>query len=317
MALSLVACGSSGNASGDSAGKVSANLVMGTGGESGTYYAFGGVVGSEISKKTDVKVNVVSTGGSSENLQNIQAGVNQLATVQSDVMTYAYNGTNTFEKSGAIKNFRVLCGLYAETVQIVTVDPSIKSVSDLKGKAVCIGDTGSGTYYNTIDVLAAYDMTLDDITPIYQSFGDSTESLQDGKIAAAFLCAGAPTTAVATLDSSKGVNMVSIDDEHMTKLLAACPYYAAYTIPGGTYASYKEDTQTVTVKATLVVSDTVSDDVAYAIVSTIFDNAAEIAAAHGKGSELDLTFATDGIAVPFHAGAARYFTEKGITVKTA
>ncbi len=315
MTLSLAACGSGTATTSD--GKVSANLTMGTGGESGTYYAFGGVLGNVIGQNTGVKINVVATGGSSDNLQNMQLGTYQLATVQSDVMTYAYNGTNTFEKSGAIHNFRVLCGLYAETVQIVTVDPSIKSVADLKGKSVCVGDTGSGTYYNTIDVLSAYDMTMDDIKPIYQSFSDSAESLQDGKIAAAFLCAGAPTTAVATLDSSKGVNLISIDDEHMQKLLAACPYYAAYTISAGTYPSFKKDTRTVTVKATLVASETMSDDVAYAIVSTIFDHASDITALHAKGAELSPSFATEGIAVPFHAGAARYFTEKGVTVKTS
>lgn len=310
LALSFAACGGA-----KEDGAVSASLTMGTGGESGTYYAFGGVLGNVIGEKAPgISITVVSTGGSSDNLQNMGNGVYQLATVQSDVMTYAYEGTNTFKDSGAISNFRVLCALYAETVQMVTVNPDIKSVSDLKGKNVCIGDVGSGTYYNTIDVLAAYDMTLDDIKPVYQSFGASTESLQDGKIDAAFLCAGAPTTAVATLAASKAINLISIDEEHMAKLLEKCPYYASYTIPAGTYEGFDEDTVTVTVKATLVCSDSISDDVAYAIVSTIFANKEEITSLHAKGAELDLTFATDGIAVPFHAGAAKYFQENGITV---
>jgi TRAP transporter TAXI family solute receptor len=310
-ALSLVACGSSNGGSG------STTLVMGTGGESGTYYAFGGVIAGKVSEVVpDLKINYVSSGGSSENLQNIQAGTVQLATVQSDVMTYAYNGTNTFAKSGAIENFRVLCAMYAETVQIVTTNPDIKTVADLKGKSVCVGDTGSGTYYNTMDVLAAYDMTMDDIKPIYQSFGDSAESLQDGKIDAAFLCAGAPTTAVATLDSAKQIYLLSIDEEHMTKLLAACPYYASYTIPANTYGSVTTDTTTVTVKATLIGSANLTDDQAYNIVSAIFSNVDSISASHAKGAELNVNFATDGIAVPFHAGAAKYFAEQGITVAT-
>jgi TRAP transporter TAXI family solute receptor len=309
MALSLVACGSGSAAGG------STTLVMGTGGESGTYYAFGGVIAGKVSEVVpDLKINYVSSGGSSENLQNIAAGTVQLATVQSDVMTYAYEGTNTFEKSGDINSFRVLCAMYAETVQIVTTNPDIKSVADLKGKSVCVGDTGSGTYYNTVDVLAAYDMTIDDITPIYQSFGDSTESLQDGKIDAAFLCAGAPTTAVATLDSAKQIYLLSIDDEHMSKLLTACPYYASYTIPADTYGTVTTDTQTITVKATLICSASLTDDQAYNIVSAIFSNTDSISAAHKKGEELDTVFATDGIAVPFHTGAAKYFAEQGITV---
>ena len=295
----------------------SANLTMGTGGESGTYYAFGGVLANYIGQKTDVNVTVASSGGSAANISDIVLNKTvELATVQSDVMTYAYNGTNSFAESGALSDFRVLGALYAETVQIVTCDPNLTSVADLKGKNVCVGDVGSGTYYNTIDVLAAYDMTIDDIKPIYQSFGDSAESLKDGKIDAAFLCAGAPTTAVTDLATSKPVYLISIDEEHMDKILTDCPWYAALTIPAGTYSGFDQDATTITVKATLICSADLDEDVAYTIVSTIYEGAADITALHAKGAELSLEFATDGIAVPFHAGAAKYFEEKGVTVKT-
>ena len=295
----------------------SANLTMGTGGESGTYYAFGGVLANYIGQKTNVKINVVSSGGSAANISDIVANKTvELATVQSDVMTYAYNGTNSFAESGAMSDFRVLGGLYAETVQIVTCNPDIKSVADLKGKSVCVGDVGSGTYFNTVDILAAYDMTIDDVKPVYQSFGDSTDSLKNGKIDAALLTAGAPTTAVVDLATSNSVYLVSIDDEHMEKLLEACPWYASYTIPAGTYKGFDEDAVTVTVKATLICSASLDDDVAYAIVSMIYDNAEAIAELHSKGAELSLEFATEGIAVPFAKGAAQYFAEHGIEVDT-
>ncbi len=295
---------------------VIASLTMGTGGESGTYYAYGGVLSTYIGQNTGISINTVSTGGSSANLAGISDFLYDLATVQSDVMTYAYEGTNSFADTGANTDFLVLAALYAETVQIVTLDPEITSVADLAGKSVCVGDVGSGTYYNTIDVLAAYGMTLDDITPIYQSFGDSTESLKDGKIDAAFLCAGAPTTAVTDLAATNTVYLVSIDDEHMETLLADCPYYASLTIAAGTYAGVDEDCTTITVKATLVCRADLDEDVAYAIVATIFENADAITELHAKGAELDLTFATDGIAVPFHSGAAKYFAEQGIEVAT-
>ena len=295
----------------------SANLTMGTGGEAGTYYAFGGVLSNYLGQNSDVKVNVVSSGGSAANITGIVVdGIFDLATVQSDVMTYAYNGTNTFADVGAMSDFRVLGGLYAETVQIITCNPDIKSVADLKGKSVCVGDVGSGTYFNTVDILAAYDMTIDDVKPVYQSFGDSTDSLKNGKIDAALLTAGAPTTAVVDLATSNSVYLVSIDDEHMEKLLEACPWYASYTIPAGTYKGFDEDAVTVTVKATLICSASLDDDVAYAIVSMIYDNAEAIAELHSKGAELSLEFATEGIAVPFAKGAAQYFAEHGIEVDT-
>ena len=291
-------------------------LTMGTGGEAGTYFAVGGVLANVLNEKNPdiMSVNVVSTGGSADNLQNMAFGIYQLATVQSDVMTYAYNGTRSFEQTGAVPNVRILAGLYAETVQIVTTNPDIKTVADLKGKAVCVGDVNSGTYFNATDVFNAYGMDIEkDIEPIFQSFGASTESLKDGKIDAAFLTAGAPTTSVVDLGTAKSVYLVSIDDEHMAKLLEACPFYAKYTIGKDVYKT-PEDCQTVTVKATLVADAAVSDEVAYAIVKTIFENKEEITAAHAKGAELDLVFATDGMAIPFHPGAAKYFAENGITV---
>ena len=342
MLLALCACGSSGSSSTTTAAEepaaaaeepaaeaeapaaeaeeeepaVTANLTMGTGGESGTYYAFGGVLGSYISSNTGVSVNVVSSGGSAANITGIVIdGTYDLATVQSDVMTYAYNGTNAFE-GNQMSDFRVLGGLYAETVQIVTCNPDIKSVADLAGKSICAGDIGSGTYFNTVDILAAYGMTLDDVNYIQQSFGDSTESLKDGKIDAAVITAGAPTTAVVDLATSNDIYLVSIDDEHMEQLLADCPWYAAYTIPAGTYNGFDEDAETVTVKATLVCRADLDDDVAYTIVSTIFDNADAITELHAKGEELSVEFATDGIAVPFAKGAAQYYAEHGVTVDT-
>ena len=97
-----------------------ATLTMGTGGESGTYYAFGGVLASYIGQNTDVNITVVSSGGSAANISDIVLnGTVELATVQSDVMTYAYEGTNSFEESGAMSDFRVLGALYSEAVQIV------------------------------------------------------------------------------------------------------------------------------------------------------------------------------------------------------
>ena len=313
LAVALCACG---GASSKPAASGPVELTVGTGGEAGTYYGYTGILGTVIGQKTDVKFTVVATNGSKDNLVNMADGVYDLATVQSDVMTYAFNGTNSFADSGAIQNFRVLCALYPETVQIVTVDPAIKSVEDLRGRSVCVGDVGSGTYFNAVDVLAAYGMTIDDLVPVYQSFAASADSLKDGKIDAAFVCAGAPTPAVTDLAVSKGAYLVSIDDEHMEKLLADCPWYAKLVIPAGTYSGFDTDAATVTVKATLVASTDVSDDVAYTIVKTIFENKDEIIGLHDKGKDLSLEFATEGIAVPFAPGAAKYFAENGVTVST-
>ena len=179
------------------------SLSFTTGGDQGTYYGFGGVLAGKVSESTSTTVTAITSGGSQANIEALDAGDAELGFVQSDVMSYAYEGTRLFEELGKMDGFSTVAALYMEQVQIVTVDPSIKSVEDLKGKNVSIGAAGSGTYFNALDVLEAYGLTESDINPTYQSFGDSTEALQDGKIDAAFIVAGAPTTAPRNIQGSK------------------------------------------------------------------------------------------------------------------
>lgn len=290
-------------------------MTMGTGGTQGTYYAYGGILGNQIKASTGITVNVVSTDGSKANILGIDTGNYQLATVQSDVMAYAAEGSRTFEQEGKIESFSVIGGLYAEAVQLITMDPEIKSVADLKGKKVSIGAAGSGVYFNAVDVLAAAGLTEDDIKPQYQSFGDSADALKDGKIDAAFIVAGAPTPAIQELCTSAEAYLVPIDGEVADKLMETSPYYTVYEVPAETYKGQTEAVKTVTVKATLIVSAAASEEDVYNITKAIFDNAEAITAAHAKGEELSLENATSGMTAPFHAGAAKYFAEKGIEVK--
>jgi TRAP transporter TAXI family solute receptor len=231
-------------------------------------------------------------------------------------MAYAWAGTRSFEANGKIDSFRVVAGLYAEAVQLVTMDPSIKSVADLAGKNVSIGAPGSGVYFNAIDILAAAGLTEADINPQYMSFADSADGLKDGKIDAAFIVAGAPTAAITELCTTNNAYLVPIDGEIAANLFADSPFYTAYTIPAGTYAGQDADVTTVTVKATLIVSADASEEDVYNLCKAIFENVDAIAAENGKGAELSIENATSGMTAPFHAGAAKYFAEKGITVPT-
>lgn len=307
LALTLAACGGSGSAS---------EMTMGTGGTAGTYYAFGGVLGQYIKNNAGIDVTAVSTDGSKANIQSIASGDYQLGLVQSDVMSYAWEGSRSFESDGKVDSFRVVAGLYAEAVQLITMDPSIQSVADLAGKSVSIGAPGSGVYFNAIDVLAAAGLTENDIKAQYQSFDDSTDALKDGKIDAAFIVAGAPTAAITELCTTNDAFLVPIDGDIAAKLMADCPFYTTYSIPAGTYAGQDADVATVTVKATLIVSANASEDDVYNLTKAIFDHTDAIAAENGKGAELTLENATSGMTAPFHAGAAKYFAEKGITVET-
>ena len=322
MTLTLLAgCGDSNAPAGSgSAAPAGGDLIFTTGGETGTYYAFGGVIAQDVSANTATNVTAISSDGSKANVLLLQSGDAQLGFCQSDVMAYAYNGTSTFADTGAYTGFSTVANLYMEQVQIVTCNPDIKTVADLAGKKVSVGAAGSGVYFNAVDILSAYGLgELNDkgeftqIIANYQSFGDSADSLTDGTIDAAFIVAGAPTNAISSLATTKDVYLVSLDDAHIDTLLATSPYYSKTTIPADTYPGTPEAT-TVAVGAVVIARDDVSEDDIYNFVSDIYENAANLS--HGKASELDLTFAASVTAVPYHAGAAKYFAEKGLTVPT-
>ncbi len=299
LAASLCACGAS------------KGLTFTTGGDQGTYFGFGGVMAQKISEVTDTKVTAITSGGSKANIEALQAGDADFGFVQSDVMAYAYAGSRLFEETGAVGDFSTVAALYMEQVQIVTLNPDIKTVADLAGKNVSIGAAGSGVYFNAIDILGAYGLTEADIKPTYQSFGDSAEALQDGQIDAAFIVAGAPTTAVTSLAATNSVYLVSLDDEHIDALTASSPYYTRNVIPAAAYG-LADDVTTVAVGAVVIARDKVSEKDVYNFLSGVFNNLDNLA--HDKAKELSLDFASSVTDVPYHPGAVKFFAEQGITV---
>ena len=292
-----------------------AELKFVTGGTGGVYYAYGNELALYVTNNSDVAVTAEQGNGSKKNIQLIDLGDAQLGFSQNDVAYYAYAGIRDEDfEDEAVTGLRALAALYTEGVQLVTCNPEIKSVADLKGKVVSIGSAGSGVYFNAMDFLAAYGMAIHDIDPRYESFADSKDSLTDGKIDAAFVVAGAPTTSVAELAAGKATYIVSLDAEHIAALKDICDVYDEYVIPAGTYDGIDEDVLTVGMKALIVTSDEVSDEDAYAVVSTIFEGKDQIT--HDKAKDLDLAYAST-CAIPYHNGAAKYFAEKGIEVVTA
>ncbi len=288
------------------------NLTFTTGGEAGTYYGFGSVIAGKVGDLTSTTVTAISSGGSAQNIQSLEDGDAQLGFVQSDVMVYAFNGERTFAETGASTGFSTVANLYMEQVQIVTVDPSIKTVDDLKGKKVSVGAAGSGVFFNAVDVLSVYGLDVEkDITPTYQNFNDSAEALKDAQIDAAFVVAGAPTTAVTDLASGRDISLVALDDEHITALIEACPYYSKNIISKDVY-NLAEDTTTVAVGAVVVARDDVSEADVYNFLYGTFEDIANLS--HGKAAELDLDFAASVTSIGYHPGAVAYFADKGLTV---
>ncbi len=307
MILSLCAVGSVAFAAGP------AKLNYATGGTSGTYYGFSGVIANVLNEKLGdiLRLNVESTGASKANIQMIAIDAADIAIVQNDVMSYAYTGTDLFAGTDPITSFSAVCSCYPEYVQILARD-GITSVEQLAGKRVSVGDAGSGTEFNARQILAAYGLTFEDIKVSNQSFADSADSLKNGTIDAAFVVAGYPTTAVTELATNYNFNLLPIDEEHAAKLQADYGFYYYGVIPGGTYTPVADDVPAVAVMATIIASNKVPADVIYAFVKGLFDYKADITAGHAKGNELSLETAISGVSIPWHEGAARYYAEQGL-----
>lgn len=287
-----------------------------TGGSSGTYYGFSGVIANVLNEKLadTLNITVESTGASKANLQMLDVGEANLAIVQNDVMYYAYTATDLFASEPAITNFSAVASCYPEYIQIVASE-DIDSVDDLRGKNVSVGDAGSGCEFNAKQILAAYGMSFDDINVSNQSFADSADSLKNGTIDAAFVVAGYPTTAVTELATSYDFNLVPIEADKAAELQSQYGFYFYGSIPGGTYSCVENDTPAVAVMATIVASNELSEDVIYSFVKGLFDYKAEITASHVKGNELDINTAVSGVSIPWHPGAVKYFAEQGITLE--
>jgi len=301
LAFSLVLAGCGGKTT----------LKMATGGTTGTYYAYSGAVSQVLSQKIDnLSFDVQSTGASKANIYLVSDKDADIGIVQNDVMYYAYNGTDLFDGE-KVTGFSAMAGVYAEVCQIVSTS-EITSIEDLKGKRVSVGDVGSGVEFNARQILEAYGITFDDIVVNNLSFGDSATALKDDKIDAFFCVAGAPTTAIVELATSKQINLLKVDDEHAEKLMEKYPFYTKYNIPGGIYKGVDSEVQTVAVVATFIVSDKLSEDLVYKMTKALFENSEEIAVAHPKGAELDPEYSISSISIPIHPGAEKYYKEIGV-----
>ena len=292
-------------------GGAPSQIRMATGGTTGTYYAFGTAISQIFTEAIKIPVVVQSSGASKANIQMMAAGDIEMALVQNDVMDYAYKGTDLFngEKTS---DFYAMAAVYAEACQIVASARSgIKSVADLKGKNVSVGDAGSGTEFNSRQILEAYGITFNDINKQNLGFGPSADALKDNKIDAFFCVAGAPTPAIVDLAVTNDIVVLEVDNASAAKLKQNYPFYSTISLPANSYKGQTSAIQILAIKATFIVSKKMPDDIVYQLTKTFFEKKPQIAAAHVKGNEIAPAYAVDGISVPFHPGAAKYLKEIG------
>lgn len=289
-------------------------LSMGTGGTSGTYYAFGSeIAGLWKNNIPDIEVTPQATGASKENVMNVNDGEFQLGWSQNDVIFYAYTADKEQFRGEKLDNFYALAALYPEAVQIVVAaDSDIRDVADLKGKNVSVGSAGSGTAVNAQQVLEAAGLTFNDIKMFNYSFGDSADAYNNMQIDAFFVTAGIPNTGIISAAVKRPVRLLTLTDEQMTALQSKYSFYVPVTVKAGTYQGLDADVTIPSTTAVLICEKTIEDDLAYNLVKTLFEKKGDLT--HEKAKALDTSFAVEGIPCPIHPGAARYFTELGLEI---
>lgn len=283
---------------------------IGTGGTAGTYFPLGGAF-AEIWNNNIKGINATaqSTGASVANINLLIDGEVEVVIVQNDTAYYAHNGEKMFE-GAKFDKLRGLATLYSEPLQIVTTDPNIKTVMDLKGKNIAVGAIGSGVEANARQIIAAAGMDFEkDINPKFLSFAEASSGLKDKQVDAAFLTAGIPTAAIQDLSAQNDVFIVAIDGDVAATLKNDYPFFTDFVIPANTYKGQTVDTPTLTVKSMLCVSADMEDDLAYALTKQIYENLDRVILAHNVGKFITKETANEAMPVPVHPGALRYFNE--------
>lgn len=283
-----------------------------TGGTSGVYYPLGAGLANIYGEKIEgVRTQVQSTKASVENMNLIQEGRGEIAFALGDTVAAAWSGVEEAGFPAKLDQLRGIAAIYPNYIQIVaSKDSGITDFAGLKGASLSVGAPASGTELNARAIFGAMDMSYDDLGKTeYLPFAESVELIKNRQLDATLQSAGLGVASIRDLASSLPITMVAVPAEVAEKLGA--PYIAA-TIPAGTYDGQDADVPTVAVSNYLVTSAGVSDDLAYAMTKELFENLDTLAASHQAATLIKLENALDGMPIPLHPGAERYYREQGL-----
>ncbi len=293
-------------------------VTFGTGGITGVYYPTGGAIAKMVNKKKKeygIRATVESTGGSVFNINAVMNGDLEFGIAQSDRQYQATKGLAEWKDKGPQKDLRAVFSIHPELVTLVAaVDASINSIEDLKGKRVNICNPGSGARGNAIDALKTVGLDYEnDLMAEGVKAAEAPSLLQDGRIDAFFYTVGHPSGAFK--EATAGARKVKfIPITSAKNLIKSSPYYAESYIPAGMYpnAANKESVATFGVKATLITSAKVSDEVVYAITKEVFENFEDFKKLHPAYAVLTKESMLNGLSAPIHPGAMKYYKEAGL-----
>ncbi len=301
---------------------------IGTSGTGGTYYPIGGLLALVISNPPgsrscerggscgviDLIAVAQSSNGSVSNIKAIAAGTLESGFSQSDVAYWAYTGTGIFANDAPLTNLRTITNLYPESIHLVALQGSeIKTVQDLKGKRVSLDEPGSGTLVDARIILAAYGLSEEDILAQYIKPEAAASMMEKGELDAFFIVAGYPTSSVYNLTAKNGAKLINIDGINAENTIEEYGFFAQNEIPAGTYPNIPH-IKTLSVGAQWIVSTSISEERVYEITKALWNKTSRrlLDNGHPKAKSIVLDKALDGLGIPLHPGAERYYRENGL-----
>ncbi|HSS64086.1 MAG TPA: TAXI family TRAP transporter solute-binding subunit [Gammaproteobacteria bacterium] len=299
---------------------------IGTGGAQGTYFPIGTLIARAITdgdpactRRAECGVpNLLAvaqqSNGSVSNVEAISAGVLEAGLVQADVAHWAYTGTGVFAEKQKRADIRAIASLYRESVHVVVRRGSgMVAMEDLAGRRVSLDEPGSGTLVDARIVLDEYELEERDFKPVYIKPQFAAEKLTEGTLDAFFIVAGFPTRSVMELTSRNAATLIPVDPDVATRIQSMYPFLTPSVIPADTYPGVPA-TGTLSVYAQLLVSASLSDDLAYKITRELWSERTRrlLENGHPKGREIRLESALQGIPIPLHPGAEKFYRERGL-----
>lgn len=283
-----------------------------TGGTSGVYYPLGVALSKVYADGIDgARTQVQATKASVENLNLLQQGKGELGLALGDSVKFAWEGNEDAGFKAPLDKLRGIAAVYPNYIQIAaSAESGVTSLADLAGKGLSVGAAKSGTELNARAILDAAGMSYADLGKVeYLPFAESVELMKNRQLDATLQSAGLGVASLKDLGTTQAIEIVSIPADIAEKLGA--PYIAA-TIPAGTYQGQDEDVPTVAVVNFLVTHDGVDEETAYQMTKLLFENLETLAAAHNAAAAIDLQKAIEGMPIPLHPGAERYYREQGL-----
>ncbi|TVQ56743.1 MAG: TAXI family TRAP transporter solute-binding subunit [Rhodobacteraceae bacterium] len=308
------------------AGAQSANYILATASTGGTYYPVGVAIATltkvRLEPSEGIGMSAISSAGSGENIRLMREGEAQFSILQGLFGYFAAEGVGPVEADGPQENLRSVAGLWPNVEHFVVgadhaETGTIADFVGIKGRSAALGAQNSGTIGSNRIILGNLGVNIDeDFTLVYGGYGPAAEALQNGQVAGISTPAGVPVGALTQLfaAASDRVRLLTFSPEQVEEADGGFNLWTAYDIPAGTYPGQDYDVVTIAQPNFLAVNADVPEEHVYQITRTMFENLAFLRAIHPATEEFTLETALNGLPLPLHPGALRYFQEIGVDV---